>query len=400
MDTSKSFSPQKAKNRVQTEINEILQCLENKKIEMFTEIETFEKEYISKQQQQQKKINKLNSLIEQTEELGDNSLLEVQNRIIQDLQNELSIASIQESDCSVEFEWGFSRDVISKINSITLKRLDTDKDEGGTLLTPDYGSEATWSMLYEVSEAVDSDLIEKQSGFPEGGFGGRNPGRNRETKRGFNKDGSLDGESNVVNRTRRRDRERNSSNRGGFVERTEYALRSKPPTERVQWDADAGEFGKHTDSYRGRRPGRESNDLIRGGHRGGGGYRRGTDSNQGRRAPRDRTNVNRGSPNREVVVIKGSFDNAPRIHPGHNRERRGRNPRRPDTQRTNVDKQADRDNITAQSELPDNDIEDSINFVPENRRERIRSYPQCKTSHTSQKSHPHDIHDDDSWDVD
>eukprot|EP00800_Vazella_pourtalesii_P007835 TRINITY_DN2084_c0_g1_i20.p1 TRINITY_DN2084_c0_g1~~TRINITY_DN2084_c0_g1_i20.p1 ORF type:complete len:196 (-),score=52.60 TRINITY_DN2084_c0_g1_i20:168-755(-) len=125
MDTSGLFSPQEAKKRVQTEINEILQCLENKKDEMFTEIETIEKEYLSKQQQKQKKINKINALIEQTEELADNSLTNVQNRIIEDLQNELSKASIQESDCSVEFQWGFSRDIISIINNIEVRRVDT-----------------------------------------------------------------------------------------------------------------------------------------------------------------------------------------------------------------------------------------------------------------------------------
>ena len=128
MNTSRLLSPQEAKDRVQTEINEILQCLENKMDEMFTEIETLEEECLSKQRQKQKKIDKINALIEQTEELADNSLLGVQNRIITELQNELSLASIQESKCGVEFEWGFSSDVISLINSITLKRLDRDTD--------------------------------------------------------------------------------------------------------------------------------------------------------------------------------------------------------------------------------------------------------------------------------
>ena len=121
---------QEARNRVQSEIDQILQCLKSKRVEMIAVIKNLEDQYFSKQKQKHKKMNEINRLIAQTEELVDDNILEVQNRKIQDLQNELSIASIQESDCSVEFEWGFSRDVISKINSITLKRLDTDKDEG------------------------------------------------------------------------------------------------------------------------------------------------------------------------------------------------------------------------------------------------------------------------------
>eukprot|EP00800_Vazella_pourtalesii_P007829 TRINITY_DN2084_c0_g1_i15.p1 TRINITY_DN2084_c0_g1~~TRINITY_DN2084_c0_g1_i15.p1 ORF type:complete len:202 (-),score=55.51 TRINITY_DN2084_c0_g1_i15:362-967(-) len=192
MDTSGLFSPQEAKKRVQTEINEILQCLENKKDEMFTEIETIEKEYLSKQQQKQKKINKINALIEQTEELADNSLTNVQNRIIEDLQNELSKASIQESDCSVEFEWGFSRGVISMINSIKLRRVDTRKEEDGNSpnllnspLARTYDGDTQGSILSEANSAGDSDLMREQSGLPEGGMGGIHPIRKRGARMGF-----------------------------------------------------------------------------------------------------------------------------------------------------------------------------------------------------------------------
>ena len=128
-----AFVFQEARNSVQSEINQILQCLESKKTEMFAVIKELEDQYISKQKQKQKKINEINKLITQTKELADNSLTKVQNRIIEDLQNELNKASIQESDCSVEFEWGFFRDVISMIHSIKLKRVDTRKDKGGTL---------------------------------------------------------------------------------------------------------------------------------------------------------------------------------------------------------------------------------------------------------------------------
>ena len=121
---------QEARNKVQSEIDQIYQCLEFKKVEMIAVIKELEDDYLSEQKQKQKKINEITALIEQTKQLTDNSLVEVRNRIIKDLRNELNKASIQESDdCSVEFEWGFSRDVITKINSITLKRLDTDKDE-------------------------------------------------------------------------------------------------------------------------------------------------------------------------------------------------------------------------------------------------------------------------------
>ena len=190
MNTSRLLSPQEAKDRVQTEINEISQCLENKMDEMFTEIETLEEECLSKQRQKQKKIDKINALIEQTEELADNSLLGVQNRIITELQNELSLASIQESKCGVEFEWGFSSDVISLINSITLKRLDGDTDEDRTppdlptspLASPD-GSDTTRSIL--TSDSDRPYLTEEQYDTVEqterGGFGGRH-NLNRERK--------------------------------------------------------------------------------------------------------------------------------------------------------------------------------------------------------------------------
>eukprot|EP00800_Vazella_pourtalesii_P007830 TRINITY_DN2084_c0_g1_i16.p1 TRINITY_DN2084_c0_g1~~TRINITY_DN2084_c0_g1_i16.p1 ORF type:complete len:228 (-),score=52.86 TRINITY_DN2084_c0_g1_i16:289-972(-) len=220
MDTSGLFSPQEAKKRVQTEINEILQCLENKKDEMFTEIETIEKEYLSKQQQKQKKINKINALIEQTEELADNSLTNVQNRIIEDLQNELSKASIQESDCSVEFEWGFSRGVISMINSIKLRRVDTRKEEDGNSpnllnspLARTYDGDTQGSILSEANSAGDSDLMREQSGLPEGSMGGIRTVRKRGARMGF-RDKRWDGRSDVVTRTMISDKESVNSEEG------------------------------------------------------------------------------------------------------------------------------------------------------------------------------------------
>ena len=333
MNASRLLSPQEARNRVQTETDEILQCIDNKMNEMLTEMETLEKEYISKQQRKQNRINKLNLLITQTEDLVDDNILEVlvQNRL-KDLQNELSIASIQESDCSVEFEWGFSRDVISKINSITLKRFDTDKDEGraprkgprkadfntdeGLPGSPparssnNYVSDTTNPILNVVSSAVGSDLIMEQLETVEqtehGDFrGGHNLNRESIGIGCFNKPGSLNSESNVVSQ------ERNSILETGGTDKT-----------------------------------------------------------------------------------KVSFCRGPRKHPGLSKESTEFNSRKNEC--TSVNKQADCDSIAAQSELPDNDIEDVLHFVPENRRDRNRNSSQREIPRTSRMPYPRNSDDTDS----
>ena len=234
---------QKGRKQLISEVTEIRRSLENKKIEMFAEIESVENENLSKQRQKQKKINKLNALIEQTEELADNSLLEVQNRIIQDLQNELSIASIQESDCSVEFEWGFSRDVISKINSITLKRLDTDKDEGraqpNLLNSPltHFSDPNLVSGFIQSVEFVNASYLELENDITDslpsqrgtrGGFHERYPAQ------GYNRESNSDRESNV-NRERR-------SRRGRIVTIQEGNSFNQGITGRELSESNRGEF--------------------------------------------------------------------------------------------------------------------------------------------------------------
>ena len=234
---------QKGRNQLISEVTEIRRSLENKKIEMFAEIESVENENLSKQRQKQKKINKLNALIEQTEELADNSLLEVQNRIIQDLQNELSIASIQESDCSVEFEWGFSRDVISKINSITLKRLDTDKDEVraqpnllNSPLTHSSDPNLVSGFIQSV-EFVNASYLELENDITDSlpsQRGTRGRFHERYPAQGYNRESNSDRESNV-NRERR-------SRRGRIVTIQEGNSFNQGITGRELSESNRGEF--------------------------------------------------------------------------------------------------------------------------------------------------------------
>ncbi|KAI6650518.1 Elongation factor 1-beta [Oopsacas minuta] len=80
---------QQARNAIDKDIKDIIQSLNNKKLELFAEINTLEKEFAEQKQQKQKKINKLHALIAQTEELGENSLLHLQQKIIHDIQQEI-----------------------------------------------------------------------------------------------------------------------------------------------------------------------------------------------------------------------------------------------------------------------------------------------------------------------
>ena len=103
---------QEARNIIESHINSITQSLHNKQIEMFAEIASLEKEFTDKQQQKYKDLNKLDRMRAKTEEeLGDNSLIGVQQRVLQELQigiEELTvdIDNTREPDYYIEIKWG------------------------------------------------------------------------------------------------------------------------------------------------------------------------------------------------------------------------------------------------------------------------------------------------------
>ena len=116
-----------ARDKVNKEIDEVIVCLKNKKTEMFNVINMLEEEFTNKQQQKQKEIDKLDNLIAQTEELGENNLLILQRDIIEKIEHEieqLNIESIQGPDYDIHIKWGFvKKDFISKINNSRIQEI-------------------------------------------------------------------------------------------------------------------------------------------------------------------------------------------------------------------------------------------------------------------------------------
>ena len=101
---------QAARDRVSEEIGSIVACLNNKRTELFEEIASLEREFSDKQKEKQKDITKLNTLISQTEELGQNTLLKVQQKLIQEIQQKIESLQLEEKqkpDYKIEIEWGF-----------------------------------------------------------------------------------------------------------------------------------------------------------------------------------------------------------------------------------------------------------------------------------------------------
>ena len=119
---------QEARNRIESHINSITQSLHNKQIEMFAEIASLEKEFTDKQQQKYKDLNKLDRMRAKTEEeLGDNSLIGVQQRVLQELQmgiEELTvdIDNTREPDYYIEIKWGMCME--SLLTHINESRVD------------------------------------------------------------------------------------------------------------------------------------------------------------------------------------------------------------------------------------------------------------------------------------
>ena len=119
---------QAARDRVSEEIGSIVECLNNKRTELFEEIASLEREFSDKQKEKQKDITKLNTLISQTEELGQNTLLKLQQKLIQEIQQEIESLNAeckQEPDYRIEIKWEFKKQQF--IKGITKSSIQTVK---------------------------------------------------------------------------------------------------------------------------------------------------------------------------------------------------------------------------------------------------------------------------------
>ena len=101
---------QQARETVEQDVAMLIKCLTDKKVEMFAEIDRLESEFTIKQEQQRKSLNKLSSLKSQTYELNEDSLLEIQENVANEIQkgiNKLSleIESAKNPDYLIEIQW-------------------------------------------------------------------------------------------------------------------------------------------------------------------------------------------------------------------------------------------------------------------------------------------------------
>ena len=147
---------EEARGRVIGEIDSIVESLNDKKGELLAEIGSLEREFLDRQREKQNDINKLNTLISHTEELGQNTLLDLQQKVIREIQQEmdkLELDSRQEPDYWISIRWGFTKAVIiqsinsSDVELITDATADclvladaTDSSEDNTGLTIQPGS--------------------------------------------------------------------------------------------------------------------------------------------------------------------------------------------------------------------------------------------------------------------
>ena len=101
---------QQARDRIETDISGIIQCLNQKKESLFREITVLENEFRSKQQQKQDSVRKLESLkVRMEEELRDNLLSEVQGCLTQDLQTGINKIRLETNsrtiDYTIQIDW-------------------------------------------------------------------------------------------------------------------------------------------------------------------------------------------------------------------------------------------------------------------------------------------------------
>ena len=101
---------QQARDKIETDISGIIQCLNQKKESLFREIAVLENEFKSKQQQKLNSLRKLESLKARTEEeLGDNLLSEIQGRVTQELQSGIDKIRLEANsltlDYTIQIDW-------------------------------------------------------------------------------------------------------------------------------------------------------------------------------------------------------------------------------------------------------------------------------------------------------
>ena len=118
---------QEARDRIVKDIDNLIQCLIEKKDSLFREIAGLENEFRSKQEQKLCSLRKLESLKARTEEeLGDNLLSEIQGRLTRELQTGINKISLEARslsvDYSIQIDWGFRMGVVKdKIKEFSIK---------------------------------------------------------------------------------------------------------------------------------------------------------------------------------------------------------------------------------------------------------------------------------------
>ena len=119
---------QAARDRVSEEIGSIVECLNNKRTELFEEIASLEREFSDKQKEKQKDITKLNTLISQTEELGQNTLLKIQQEMIHMIQQKMENLKLEckEPDYKIEIKWGLKKQqLVEGINKSSIQTVNS-----------------------------------------------------------------------------------------------------------------------------------------------------------------------------------------------------------------------------------------------------------------------------------
>ena len=120
---------QAARDRVSEEIGSIVECLNNKRTELFEEIASLEREFSDKQKEKQKDITKLNTLISQTEELGQNTLLKIQQEVIHMIQQKIEKLKLEckEPDYyKIEIKWGLKKQQLTEgINKSSIQTVNS-----------------------------------------------------------------------------------------------------------------------------------------------------------------------------------------------------------------------------------------------------------------------------------
>ena len=117
----------KSREKVTKEIEQFVLALNEKKLELFDEIELLETEYKNIQKQKQNDVERLAALKLQTEELGQNTLVEVQRKILEDIQagmDKLNLECQAPPDYEIDIEWGFCNNcLITKIEDSKIMKV-------------------------------------------------------------------------------------------------------------------------------------------------------------------------------------------------------------------------------------------------------------------------------------